>query len=128
MLEDWCFLKKSYDSLFSRLDKLDRPVILEIKGNYVEFRSKIDPNSVIYWGDGSITKLREEHTYVEEKNYTIRIFGHCSKFVVPANTIDVCSIGKITDLSEMFYCCENLTTPIGANWDTTNAQKMRNVF
>lgn len=123
--------QKSYNSLNEK--KFEKPVVLSILGAGTEFRSSLNKNSVVYWGDGKITKVAFEdevftgHRYTKGDLYVIKIFDNRLRVIMPLNVEEVDSIGEITDLAFMFRNVE-IDKNCGKKWDTSGVTDMSNMF
>lgn len=124
--------QKSYHILEER--KIDKPIVLNVLGSSVEFRSSLSTGTIVYWGDDSVTKTDEinkhlRHTYDSNSMYyNIKIFGQQGKIVLPISTVNVHSIGELTDLSYLLVDCFNLHPYLGRKWDTSGVKRMQGVF
>lgn len=125
--------QKLYSDLEQR--KMDKPIVLSVLGRSADFRSSLSPGTIVYWGDGSITKTDEmdnkhlHHTYnYNSMSYGIKIFGQKGKIVLPISTVNVHSIGELTDLSYLLMDCFNLHPYLGRKWDTSGVKRMWGTF
>jgi hypothetical protein len=140
------------------LRKVEKPIVFIISGSEASI-SRLANGTVIYWGDGNLSEIinstnRGDHKYEKNNEYTIRIFGIKTKLSLPRNTIDIYSIGEITDMSELlmynnylkkgagryldttdvtsmhrtFVQCKDLDQNIGLNWNTSNVRDMSRIF
>jgi surface protein len=127
------FSKKCYRKI--RSISVEKPIIFTISTTNapIKFRSELDKDSIIYWGDGSMTSVSEKRDNISHKypvcgNYRIKIFGHRKDIVLPIETTDVESIGYMKDLSKMLKNCESLVSEVGSKWDTSRVTDMSDLF
>lgn len=151
---------KSNDKLEKKLEKIELPIAFSFYGYDILFRSYMDKDSLIYidgkngrvWsGERYTNRLFSRHLYINDI-YRVRIYGHKSNFIMPANLHDVYSLGEIKDLSltfsglkefnknilldtsnviymtRMFYNCKKLNKNIGKYWNVAKVIDMTEMF
>lgn len=149
---------KNYRDLEVSIKKLEKPVVLAINGDSVDFANSFISEANIYWGDGTMNRVSKidntEHKYNSKNIWIIRIFDNPYSFTVPYNAEKIYSVGdmislnmffdghsnvdkfldrkwdtsKINNMSYMFSRCQNLNIKFGKYWDTSNVTNMRSMF
>ena len=99
--------------------------IVVIEGDTLKLRGEISAEDVRAFAKDD----RFKHIVAEEgavlPKYCDRLFENCKAESIDLSKADT---SKVTDMSQMFYYCENLTSLDISSFDTSNVTNMSNMF
>jgi hypothetical protein len=126
-------LKKSLKKL--EIFYFQKPVVFTIKKSAINISNKGQPyiifgglyeESTVYYLENTKSNLLYE--YDDQQNYIAKIYASPEILILPESTINMYSIGNMTNLELMFASCSELDYVVGKNWDTSRVTNMSCMF
>jgi surface protein len=102
----------------------------EIKFKSDQFFSDTEDDNILWEDERMVYNLdfSPYHLYSEEKFHIIKIFDNIMYTMLPKNTTDLVSIGKMKCLNNLFVACNEMDAEIGKKWDTSHVVSVHRMF